>query len=148
MPNIYIASGWFDEEGREKAAIEEVEKILKGKGLSFFSPMRSDQNSVGVENKAVGSRHWSIETFTQDKKMLHWADVMVCLYHGNYNDSGTCWEAGYFYGLGKPIVLVHIGDNGSNLMMHESAFANLTLRDLYKYNFRNMKPNFFEGRMF
>lgn len=147
MPKIYIASPFFDEEGIERGYVEEVEQILEGMGLQYFSPMRSDQNATGKENKAIGSRHWSIETFTQDIKMVNWCDVIVGIYHGNYSDSGTAFELGYAYGINKPVVLVHVGQD-SNLMVHEGAFANLTLKELYKYNFRDMKPSFYEGKMF
>lgn len=146
-PKVYIASPFFDEAGIEKGFIEQVEHILFAKSIPFFSPMRSDQNAVGKENKKIGSRHWSIETFTQDIKMLNWCDVVVGLYHGNYSDSGTAFELGYAHATHKPIVLVHVGQD-SNLMCHEGAFANITIEELAKYDFREMKPSFYEGKMF
>lgn len=144
---IYIASPFFDEAGIEQGYVEEVEKVLEGMGQTYFSPMRSDQNENGKENKAVGSRGWSIHTFTQDIKMIDWCEVVVGIYHGNYSDSGTAFELGYAYATKKPVVLVHVGSD-SNLMCHEGAFANLTMNELYKYNFNQMKPSFYTGRMF
>lgn len=144
---IYIASPFFDEQGIEKGYVEQVESILTGMGQTFFSPMRSDQNASGKENKAIGSRSWSLHTFTQDIKMIDWCEVVVGIYHGNYSDSGTAFELGYAYATNKPIVLVHVGQD-SNLMCHESAFANIQMDELYKYNFNNMKPSFYEGKMF
>lgn len=147
MPKIYIASPFFDAEGIEKGYVEKVEAILDGMGLKYFSPMRSDQNAEGQGAKAIGSRDWSLHTFTQDIKMLDWCDVVVGLYHGNYSDSGTAFELGYAYATKKPVVLVHLGDN-SNLMCHEGAFANISLTELYKYDFHNMQPSFYHGEMF
>jgi nucleoside 2-deoxyribosyltransferase len=147
MTKIYIASPFFDEAGIERGYVEQVEKILRGKGLPFFSPMRSDQNNTGKEAKEIGSRDWSLHTFTQDIKMLQWCDVVVGLYHGNYSDSGTSFELGFAYAINKPVVLVHLGED-SNLMCHEGAFANITLEELTKYDFNDMKPSFYHGKMF
>ena len=59
------------------------------------------------------------------------------LYHGNYSDSGTAWECGYAYAIDKPVVCVQIGDL-SNLMVHCSAVANITLEELKTYDFEKM----------
>ena len=89
--------------------------------------------------------------FVNDRKFIDWADVVVALYHGCYSDSGTAWECGYAYGTGTPIVAVHVGKdpkNGSNLMVHESAHANISLDELEDYDFEMMPSKRYSGIMF
>jgi nucleoside 2-deoxyribosyltransferase len=43
--------------------------------------------------------------FRKDLEGLDWADGVVAIMDGADPDSGTCWECGYAYGKGKPVVL-------------------------------------------
>jgi nucleoside 2-deoxyribosyltransferase len=43
--------------------------------------------------------------FVKDLEGLDWADGVVAIMDGADPDSGTCWECGYAYGKGKPVVL-------------------------------------------
>src|SRR5699024_7408276 len=143
--NFYIMSGWIDREDKEKANIERIETILTKKGLTFFSAMRSEQNA-----KEVSSRQWSIETFADDCKRMRWADVGIHLYTGNYSDSGSCFEHGYMYAMGKPVILVHCYDSEnepSNLMLHEGCHTNISLDELEYYDFVKMPSKFYGGKM-
>lgn len=137
---VYLASPFFNE--KELEIVNRVEDILKEKRLNFFSPMRNQ-----MEHLEAGSRHWSIETFTNDVKFIDWAEVVVAIYHGNYSDSGTAWELGYAYGTQKPVIVVHVGED-SNLMVHEGAHANLRLEELADYDFNSLPSSFYEGKMF
>lgn len=142
---IYIASPFFNE--FEVECLERAEKILFGRGFSVFSP-RLNEVRDEITSK---DPNWSLETFINDKKFIDWADVVVMLYHGNYSDSGTAWECGYAYGTNTPIVAIHIGadkSNGSNLMVHESAHANITLDELEAYDFEKMPASRYAGVMF
>jgi len=140
MKRVYLASPFFNE--REIELVEQVEKILAAKGLEVFSPMR-DQ----MTNLEAGTRHWSIETFRNDVKYIDWAEAVVTIYHGNYSDSGTAWELGYAYGTNKPVIVVHVGED-SNLMVHESAHANIDIITLHGYDFDKLPSSFYEGKMF
>lgn len=140
MKNVYIASPFFSQ--TEIEIVNQVEDILKEKGLNFFSPMRNQ-----MEHLEVGTRQWSTETFMNDLKYIKWAEVVVGIYHGNYSDSGTAWELGYAYATDKPVILIHVGEN-SNLMVHEGAHANLTLEELEDYDFNELKSSFYEGDMY
>lgn len=44
--------------------------------------------------------------FRKDKEGIDWADGIVAIMDGADPDSGTCWECGYAYGIGKPVVLI------------------------------------------
>ena len=140
MTNVYLASPFFNQ--TEIKFVNQVEAILKEKGLTVFSPMKNQ-----MDHLEVGSRQWSIETFMNDVKFIKWSEVVVGIYHGNYSDSGTAWELGYAYATDKPVILIHVGEN-SNLMVHEGAHANLTLEELEDYDFNELKSSFYTGDMF
>ncbi|MDA1509624.1 nucleoside 2-deoxyribosyltransferase [Bacillus cereus] len=140
MKRVYLASPFFNE--REIDLVERVEKILSEKGLQVFSPMRNQ-----MEGLTAGSRHWSIETFRNDVKFIDWSEVVVAIYDGNYSDSGTAWELGYAFGTNKPVIVVHVG-NDSNLMVHESAHANIDLLALPNFDFDKLPSSFYNGKMF
>jgi nucleoside 2-deoxyribosyltransferase len=43
--------------------------------------------------------------FLKDLEGIDWAEAVVAIMDGADPDSGTCWECGYAYGRGKPVVL-------------------------------------------
>ena len=43
--------------------------------------------------------------FLKDKAGVDWADGVVAIMDGPDPDSGTAWECGYAFGVGKPVVL-------------------------------------------
>lgn len=142
---IYLASPFFNE--KELADVTRAEKILMGRGFEVFSPrlheVRTDKNAE--------PERWSRETFEMDRENIDLCDCVVMLYRGAYSDSGTAWECGYAYGTGTPIVAVHVGKdpkNGSNLMVHESAHANISLDELEDYDFEMMPSKRYSGIMF
>ena len=137
---VYVASPFF--KVRETNVLEEVEKILEGKGLTLFKPRENQFDEL-----EAGSNPWSLATFNNDKKFIDWADIVVAVYFGNYSDSGTAWEIGYAYGTQKPVVVVHVGE-ASNLMVHEGSHANVTLEELKDYDFKTMPSKQYEGVMF
>ncbi|MFC7394594.1 nucleoside 2-deoxyribosyltransferase [Scopulibacillus cellulosilyticus] len=140
MKRVYLASPFFNK--KEITYLEQVEEILEEKGLQVFSPFR---NPIDKQVE-VGSRQWSIETFMKDIKYIKWAEAVVGIYHGNYSDSGTAWEFGYAFAVGKPVILIHVGEN-SNLMVHEGAHANIRLEELKGYDFDQLTSSFYTGEM-
>ncbi|TWM32280.1 Nucleoside deoxyribosyltransferase [Bacillus licheniformis] len=140
MALAYIASPFFND--KEIDVVKKIEDILDDKGIYFFSPRQNQMDDL-----EAGTRFWSITTFINDVKFIDACDFVVAAYHGNYSDSGTAWELGYAYATQKPVILVHVGDD-SNLMVHESAHANITLEDLEDYEFNLLPAYFYEGKMF
>ena len=139
---VYLASPLFDDE--ECKNIAKAEKILRDKGLVLFSPREHE-----VREGDVGSLSWSLETFALDVRGIDSCDVVVALYYGNYSDSGTAWEMGYAFAAHKPVVVVHIGETDSNLMVHEGSHTNLMgLDELADYDFEEMPRSRYEGKMF
>jgi nucleoside 2-deoxyribosyltransferase len=73
--------------------------------------------------------------FAMDKFGIDQAEVIVAVMDGPDPDSGTCWECGYAYALGRPVILVRtdfrnsgdVEDARYNLMLHGSATVNIYL---------------------
>lgn len=143
MKRIYLASPFFN--GYELSCVQRAEELLQARGFDVFSPRLHEVRDAAV----VGMAEWSRETFRSDRDNIDSADVVVMLYHGAYSDSGTAWEAGYACGVGKPVVAVHVGrgDVGSNLMVHESAAANITMEALGDYDFDMLPHKPYRGKM-
>jgi nucleoside 2-deoxyribosyltransferase len=141
MYRIYLAIPFFNE--KEIEIVNQVEDILIGKGLNVFSPMNNQYDHL-----EAGERQWSIETFRNDVKFIDWSEIVVGIYHGMYSDSGTAWELGYAYGTNKPVIVIHVGESSSNLMVHEGAHANITLEELKDYDFAKLTSSYYTGEMF
>ena len=73
--------------------------------------------------------------FAKDLAWLDWADGVVAIVDGPDPDSGTAWECGYAYGMGKPVVLFRsdlrdsgdAGDIPYNAMLIGAAHAHVEL---------------------
>ena len=137
---IYLASPFFNE--KELENVKYAENVLTSRGFEVFSPRLNEVR----DTDEVGTRLWSVDTFNNDKKFIHWADIVVMLYYGAYSDSGTAWECGYAYGINKPVIVVQLGEN-SNLMVHEGCHSNITLKDLETYDFDKIPPKYYKGKM-
>lgn len=137
---IYIASPFFNDE--EIRNISCVERIMKKRGLAYYSPREHEDRN---EKDVVPG--WYRETFLKDRNAIDECDMVLAVYHGNYSDSGTAWECGYAYAKGKPVIVVHTGGT-SNLMIHESARANITLEELEIYDFENLPKVEYKGEAF
>lgn len=97
---IYIAGPLFNE--HERKFLEEVDSICREEGFQTFLPHRD------VEAPYLGDERSSSEVresiFNQDVAGLEASGLMVALLDGQDVDSGTAWEIGYAYKLGKSII--------------------------------------------
>ena len=138
---IYIASPFFNDQERE--ILTRAETILRQRGFEVFSPR---EHTVPEEKE--GTPAWSRKIFAIDRHGIDWADCLVMLYWGNFSDTGTVWECGYAYAVGKPVLVVHLGDS-SNLMVHEGSHSNLKgVEDLQEYDFEAMPRRIYSGKMY
>jgi nucleoside 2-deoxyribosyltransferase len=138
--DVYISSPFFNEEELEN--VKRVEKVLDDQGLTYFSPR---QQSHDLE---VGSYEWGKEIFDADIKAADEAAMMIVVYYGNYSDTGTAFEEGYFYRTGKPVVVAHARrDESANLMITYGATTNLYLDELAGTDLRNLEKRSFEGSL-
>jgi nucleoside 2-deoxyribosyltransferase len=117
---LYFAGPLFTT--AERAWNAEVTTALRAAGHEVFLPQEKEP---GKDARGV---------FLTDVGGIDWADGIVAIMDGADPDSGTCWEAGYAYGKGKPSVLVRTdlralaGDGGEyNPMPAEAATVRLNL---------------------
>lgn len=128
MRKIYLASPFFSEE--ELTVYKEVIDILrKLKDVEVFVPMEHEiKNGMEMKNKV-----WANKVFETDRRALYESDYVFVLNFGMYSDSGTAWEAGYAFALGKKVFQVCCGENSDySLMMINGCTHVITLEDLRK----------------
>lgn len=94
---IYLASPWF--KNREKQIYNLMIEKMRQIGLDVYVPFEHEiPNAWDISNK-----EWGTKVFNADIKAINECDEVWVLNFGMYSDSGTAWECGYAYGIGKPI---------------------------------------------
>lgn len=127
---VYLASPFFND--KEIKVYDEVIELLRSESdLDVFVPREhAIPNAWEMEN-----HKWAEAVFAVDLIALQRADIVVVLNFGMYSDSGTAWECGYAYGVGKKVVNVLCGTENEeySLMMVNGTTATVTLNEL-RYN--------------
>ena len=143
MKKIYLASPFFNDDELER--MTSVLKVLREeKGFEVFAPfeLKSDLE--------FGSLEWRKETFIADKTEINKADLVVAIIsNGNYSDSGTAWECGYSYAIGKKVIVVNLTKNPVNLMISDSLHAYIdSIEALKSYDFDKLETSSYIGKVF
>ena len=116
---IYIASPLFTPE--EKQVINQVAGVLHRHGFETYLPMEHGVPDAWFYTNAV----WAKKMFDLDVRAIDECDAVLCIYYGMNSDSGTSWEVGYAYGIGKTVVIYHAYDTeveiGSLMICNGSA---------------------------
>ena len=127
---VYLASPFFNEE--ELKIYNEVIDLLRNEGnLSVFVPREHTiPNAWDLPNHI-----WGENVFAVDYLAITKCDVVVVLNFGMYSDSGTAWECGCAFDLGKKVVNVLCGAENEeySIMMVNGTTATVTLDEL-RYN--------------
>lgn len=121
---IYLASPFFNEE--ERGVYQAVITTLRKKGYDLFVPAEHEiTNAWELNNQA-----WGEAVFGVDVLAINKCDVVIALNWGMYSDSGTAWELGYAFALGKKTINVYVLNNNTySLMMTNGANYNISLTD-------------------
>ena len=70
----------------------------------------------------MSQEDWAREVFKMDVAAIQECDMLFVVYDGLYSDSGTAWEIGYAYALGKDIQMsVNNGVSDMSIMPFSSA---------------------------
>jgi nucleoside 2-deoxyribosyltransferase len=75
--------------------------------------LRAGGHEVFVPQEHPAAERTGRAIFLKDLEGLDWADTVVAIMDGADPDSGTCWECGYAYAKGKPVVLFRSDFRGS-----------------------------------
>ncbi len=111
MTKIYLASPLFTDYERKK--VQTVASFLRRVGHEVYVPMEHT-----IENAwELPNHQWARKVFEEDIKAIQEADAVYCIYYGLYSDSGTAWECGYAYALGKPVRLIDESNEEVSLMV-------------------------------
>ena len=138
---VYLASPFFNDE--ENKYYEEMIKILRDEGHKVFVPKEHEIPNAWDLSNAV----WGESVFAVDILGIQKCDVVVVLNHGMYSDSGTAWECGYAYALGKDVVNVLCGEGNFSLMMLNGCNTYIKFDDFSKWFLehlvqgKNIKPD-------
>lgn len=128
MRKVYLASPFFTE--KELVVYKEVIDLLRAiKDTEVFVPMEHE-----IENgNEMSNQTWAKKVFDTDRRAIYESEFVFVLNFGMYSDSGTAWEAGYAYALGKKVYQVVCDENCDySLMMMNGCTHIITLDDLRK----------------
>lgn len=131
---IYLASPFFQQE--EITVYEEAIRILRSQNLNVFVPREHTiPNAWDLPNNI-----WGESVFAVDYLAITQCDVVAVLNFGMYSDSGTAWECGAAFALGKKVVNILCGsdDTEYSLMMVNGTNTTVTLDTFRKEWFANI----------
>lgn len=134
---IYLACSFAfqDVKLREKRQhiIEKYTRHLRSRGFNVFVP---HEHKIDPDNE-MPNYLWSKTVQQMDVKNLCNSDYVVLLTFGKTgNNGGVCWEAGYAYGIGKPLIIVKENKKVESFMMMFSCYAIVDgYQELRKYDF-------------
>ena len=123
---VYIASPFFNE--KQVNQVEFIKEALETSGYDYFSPKDFfvlNPNATAEDRKRI---------FDVNVEKIMWADFILC--NTEAKDLGTIWEAGFSYGVGKPVVLFAEGlpEGNFNVMLSEAGVCvNTTREELDNY---------------
>ena len=101
MPKIYIAGPLFTE--GQRWLLERIDALCQDMGYDTYLPHRD----AGLFDRDGDSSPF----FQQDLLRLQEADVVVAVLNGSDVDSGTAWEMGHFYALGRNAIIGYLHDS-------------------------------------
>lgn len=129
MEKIYLASPFFNE--AETRIYNKVIKILRGQHYNVFVP----KEHTIPKGWDLPNYIWAENVFSVDYLALTQSDIVIVLNFGMYSDSGTAWECGCAYGMGKTVINVLCGDKNTeySLMMLNGTEVTITLKELEEY---------------
>lgn len=93
--DIYLAAPLFND--MEKVRNQRINTMLEDKGFSVYLPQ--------VDSGEVFAGTSREEIFLKDVDGLRKSYMVVALIDGAHIDEGTCWELGWSYANGYPIVM-------------------------------------------
>lgn len=113
---IYMAGAFFRPETKTK--IDSLVKQMRGHGYDVFVP----QEHTIPNAWEMSQEDWAEAVFKMDIAAIQDCDMVYAVYDGLYSDSGTAWEIGYAYALGKHIA-INVNENVNDMSIMPFASA-------------------------
>ena len=111
---IYLASPWF--KNNERVMYSQILNKMREQGHEVYARIEHEiPNAWDLSNA-----EWGRQVFFADIQAIQDCDEVWVLNFGMYSDSGTAWECGYAYGIGKTVRQLVYGfgeDKTYSLMM-------------------------------
>lgn len=117
-------------------ALDELREI---KGFDVYAPIEHIiPNAWDYPNN-----EWGLMVFAQDINAIKDCDVVVALSYGRNNtSSGTNWEIGFAFGIGKKVIVVEMDNDNfgcMSLMVANGRYATVEgIAGLKHYDWENM----------
>ena len=111
---IYLASPWF--KNNERVMYSQILNKMREQGHEVYAPIEHEIPNAWD----LSSAEWGRQVFFADIQAIQDCDEVWVLNFGMYSDSGTAWECGYAYGIGKTVRQLVYGfgeDKTYSLMM-------------------------------
>ena len=130
---FYLASPFFEGEARENAM--RISEWFRENGYEVFVPMEHKiPNAWDLPNYA-----WGESVFNVDINNLNACSAVVCLSYGRISSAGTNFEAGYAYGIGKPVIVIEMpGVELMSLMLSNGSHAVIRFEEFQSYDWENL----------
>lgn len=113
---IYMAGAFFRPE--TKSRIDSLVEQMRGHGYDVYVPQEHTiPNAWGMSQE-----DWVEAVFKMDIAAIQDCDIVYAVYDGLYSDSGTAWEIGYAYALGKHIA-INVNENVNDMSIMPFASA-------------------------
>ena len=111
---IYLASPWF--KNNERVMYSQILNKIREQGHEVYAPI---EHEIPIAWD-LSNAEWGRQVFFADIQAIQDCDEVWVLNFGMYSDSGTAWECGYAYGIGKTVRQLVYGfgeDKTYSLMM-------------------------------
>lgn len=142
-PTIYIASPY--NRITQLGLIERIEQALEDNPFvaGYYSPRLNQMDGL-----AFGTEVWRSAVFENDTTFLQQSDVVIAVADMDGEDvhSGTAFEVGLAYALGKPVILVMEEKKPLDVKLANSLFYFTESADsLADYNFLKLPQGKYSG---
>ena len=110
---IYLASPWFKD--NERVMYRQILDKMRLQGHEVYAPIEHEIEDAWEKS----NEQWAREVFSTDIQAIRDCDEVWVLNFGMYSDSGTAWECGFAYGIGKTVrqLVYNFGTQVFSLMM-------------------------------
>ena len=132
---IYLASSIGPVGSKIRLNAEEIAQILEVQGHEVYIPWKHRVPHPWD----YPNNEWALMTFMNDIRAMDEAEIMVMLSYGRESTAGANWEAGYFFGTGKKVIVVEITDQIMSLMVANGRYATVKgIQGIVEYDWEKM----------